>query len=1578
MERKKQNNLRRRGSVRHCINRLTAVMLVLILSMSACLMEAGAVSWNASADADDNFQQLRFWEDEKPSLRFYINAAARYELETVKAPILDTNAGEWTVMSLLRGMYTGMDYLNYIPDDYFEGYYQRMVETVQSKNGVLDAYKITEWCRVILALSALGKSPADVGGYDFLDKLSKSYHDTYWQGINGPIFSLIALNTGGYQLYETPSEYQEGDINTEGRMLDYIVRHEILNSDKTIGGWALNDANAAENGADADITGMALQAMAPYYLDELKYKESGAATPYSEFIKAVERGIYTLHQMQLDNGGFKGWGSDINTESTTQVIVALTELGIDPLSESVVLSNIGKECGFVTKGAVWDGTRCNNMIDAILMHWEKNSGSSEAVGGFKHVTAGDDGGGGSGNSVNPMATDQALYALISYDRFLNGENKLYDMTDMTDGSYTQMTAETYNITYDGNGSAATGTEPYAPYEEVLLPVVQSTGDEAFVAWNTKADGTGTTYRPGETLSMPEQDVTLYAMFGQIDFSLELELNGGVLSEGVTVPDMFTPMDAEIVLPTADEITKEGCIFNGWYLSASAADKLSGTTVTSVPKGTYGDQKYYAGWRVSFDKINPFGVLISSLGKEIRISDRSVIRQARAIYDSMSVTEQKNLTCRAYYEKLVSAEEALKQLEASMDQAEVVISLITDIGMPVTLDREPYIREARESYDALQEEDKAYVTNYADLIAAEESLVILQENQEAADAAAALIRGIGEVTLESETVIAEARAAFELLTGEQQQLIKESTIALLESAELTLEQLREQAERIQNVRDLIALIPETLSIEDDSFQIVSDAQAAYIALSGEERQEITAEEADVIRHAQEVLNELAQQNAQWEDIEVSKELVTKISNYGGTAELEDEEDIQAIRAEYDGFTNVQKALVENYYSLVALEEILASLHLDVEAAAEIEAMIAAIGEVTLEKEEEIVAVGVAYRSLTANQKQLVENYSDLVAAQQALSVLRNNRQQAQKTIDKIEAIGNVTLDSLDAILKAEKSYDKLTDAQKSLISEELLKVLADARTEYDRLEGLVLKGIELSESEITLTIGSTEEITVGYEPENTLTSKEILWSSSDPEVITVEDGVITAVGAGDAAVIARAKANKRIMATCAVHVKVPLTGITVNRKSMALTRGEVALLQVGFLPEDTTDDKTVTWTSGDPKVAQVSAAGKVTGIANGTTTITASVGKFKVSCSVQVYNYKISYQLNGGTNNSSNPVRYSGPWNVTLKNATRAGYTFGGWYTDKNFKNRITMIEKGSNKDYTLYAKWIKVTAPGKMEISSLTNTAAGSMKVTVKGKPSGAAGYHVLYADNSGMKNAKNIYTTMWGGKTIASLTPGKTYYVKVRAYKKDSAGKTIFGAYTAVRSVALAIPEKTVLSKVQSWGSQTLKISWEKVSGASGYQIYQRSSKTGPWKQVTQIANGNTTSYLHGNLTSGRTYDYVVRAYRTVKNKKYIGANSNTVSGKPVPAQVKNVTVRQASSNSIKVGWGKVNGASGYQIYRRNPATGKYQLVVQLNQAGATSYTEKGLKKGVTYTYVVRAYRTGNGSKVLGANSAETKGSIK
>ena len=266
------------------------------------------------------------------------------------------------------------------------------------------------------------------------------------------------------------------------------------------------------------------------------------------------------------------------------------------------------------------------------------------------------------------------------------------------------------------------------------------------------------------------------------------------------------------------------------------------------------------------------------------------------------------------------------------------------------------------------------------------------------------------------------------------------------------------------------------------------------------------------------------------------------------------------------------------------------------------------------------------------------------------------------------------------------------------------------------------------------------------------------------------------------------------------------------------------------------------------------------------------------------------------------------------------------------------------------------------------------MNVTWK-SVNGAEGYQVYRKTAGG--SYKEI-AAVSGRETTAyrdtGLTTGTVYTYTVRAVY-TLGGEKQLGDY--VKSGITGKSDAGENSDFQSsvLGSQTLKLTWEKVSGASGYQIYHRTSKSGPWKYVTQIANGNTTSYMHYNLICGNTYDYVVRAYRTVKNTKYIGANSDILSGKPVPAQVKkNVTVRKASSTSLKISWSKVNGASGYQIYRRNPETGKYQFVTQLGNGNTAAYTEKGLKKGITYTYVVRAYRTVNGNKILGANSTETK----
>src|SRR5699024_1923207 len=219
---------------------------------------------------------------------------------------------------------------------------------------------------------------------------------------------------------------------------------------------------------------------------------------------------------------------NVNVESTVQVIVALTELGIDPLADSISLETIDETVDFSTDGAVQDGDYTDNMIDATLTFWADGSGSEPGVGGFKHVTTGSDGGGGAGNSVNAMATDQALYGLIAYDRFLKDENSLYDMTDMMASkegkTYKEYKAKELEVNFQGlDGDKL---EKKSPYSIIEIPDGASAEGKEFIEWNSKSDGSGTTYAPGEKLSMPDHDITLYAQSEQIEYEIIYETNGG--------------------------------------------------------------------------------------------------------------------------------------------------------------------------------------------------------------------------------------------------------------------------------------------------------------------------------------------------------------------------------------------------------------------------------------------------------------------------------------------------------------------------------------------------------------------------------------------------------------------------------------------------------------------------------------------------------------------------------------------------------------------------------------------------------------------------------------------------------------------------------------------------------------------------------------------------------------------------------------------------------------------------------------------------------------------------------------------
>ena len=158
----------------------------------------------------------------------------------------------------------------------------------------------------------------------------------------------------------------------------------------------------------------------------------------------------------------------------------------------------------------------------------------------------------------------------------------------------------------------------------------------------------------------------------------------------------------------------------------------------------------------------------------------------------------------------------------------------------------------------------------------------------------------------------------------------------------------------------------------------------------------------------------------------KELIDAI----GEVTLESGDAIDAARTAYDKLPEAKKALVDNYEKLTAAEEAYTAL-VDAAAAKAVDDLIDAIGEVTLESGDAIKAARAAYDTLTDTQKELVKNYEKLTAAEEAYTALVDAA--AAKAVDDlIDAIGEVTADSGDAIKAARAAYDALTDTQKELV------------------------------------------------------------------------------------------------------------------------------------------------------------------------------------------------------------------------------------------------------------------------------------------------------------------------------------------------------------------------------------------------------------------------------------------------------------------------------------------------------------------------------------------------------------------
>lgn len=293
----------------------------------------------------------------------------KYIQNNVPAPVVAYDRGEWAVLGLARAGVA-------LPDEYIQAYYDKVVAYVQKNmgaDGVLvdpESHNptVTDNERIILALTAIGKDPANVGGKNLLTALQNKdimkVTDTSNTDISGLVFGLLALNSGNY----TQDSY-------------WLVQ-AILTQQNEDGSWSVSAEKKPDG--DVDMTAMALQALAPYY-------NEGDDTTVNA---AVDKALQWL------SAKYKGTGYT-SAESCAQVVVALSALQLNANSDSSFVKTV-------------DGAPTSVLGDLLRYYLGEGQG-------FKHAA--------SLKTADQKATEQALYAMAAYERYCRRTNALYDMTD---------------------------------------------------------------------------------------------------------------------------------------------------------------------------------------------------------------------------------------------------------------------------------------------------------------------------------------------------------------------------------------------------------------------------------------------------------------------------------------------------------------------------------------------------------------------------------------------------------------------------------------------------------------------------------------------------------------------------------------------------------------------------------------------------------------------------------------------------------------------------------------------------------------------------------------------------------------------------------------------------------------------------------------------------------------------------------------------------------------------------------------------------------------------------------------------
>lgn len=252
-----------------------------------------------------------------------------------------------------------------------------------------------------------------------------------------------------------------------------------------------------------------------------------------------------------------------------------------------------------------------------------------------------------------------------------------------------------------------------------------------------------------------------------------------------------------------------------------------------------------------------------------------------------------------------------------------------------------------------------------------------------------------------------------------------------------------------------------------------------------------------------------------------------------------------------------------------------------------------------------------------------------------------------------------------------------------------------------------------------------------------------------------------------------------------------------------------------------------------------------------------------------------------------------------------------------------------------------------------------------------ADGYMVYRrtADSDWTKIASEVTDISYKDQKAAT---GTTYYYTVKAYSYTWGEMTV-SSYNTEGVAGKASLGKVKIAATNSENYKTIRVTWNKVSGANGYRVYRSTSKDGKYTSIGSTAKNSAVTFLDKKAVTGTTYYYKVRAYRNVNGKKVYGSYSTAVKGKAV-LSAPSLSVGSTSKTAV-LEWSKVKAADGYQVYASASKNGKY---TRIKTTKGTGMTEEKLATGKTRYYKVRAYRKVNGKTVYGSFSKVKKVVIK